>query len=497
MTLDCDGRITSFNSGAERIFGYTEDEIIGQPSSIIFTPEDQAAGVPELEKRRAREDGRSEDERWHQRKDGSRFFCSGVMTPLEDGEFFGYAKIGRDLTGRLEHDKQRMEQLAKERDQRAEAQSANALKDEFLAVMSHELKHPLNLIHLNADLILRLTKDHANPLLSKAADAIRMSTISQAKIINDLLDLSRLKTGKMAVNCHRVDFNVITRTIVEVVRADPAAANLNIEFSESGNPLWIYADQIRMEQVIWNLLNNAIKFTPGGGAIHISLSKEGDQACLIIRDTGQGIAAEFLSTIFNMFGQGTPSIVRGTKGLGIGLAMVRQILELHRGRVQVASDGSGQGTSFTVWIPLDSRKEDRNASVASSERDSLQGVRILLVDDSADVVETFGRLLELTGAIVRGSTSPHEALKLLDLEQFDLLISDIGMPEMDGLTFIAKAREMNGGRTLPAIAVTGFGRKADIEKALAAGFNGHVNKPVEIEAVERIACSLLNQNPAP
>ncbi|MES2740905.1 MAG: PAS domain-containing protein, partial [Pseudomonadota bacterium] len=236
MTMDSDGRITSFNSGAERIYGYLEAEVIGKPNSIMFTAEDQAAGIPESERQRARTEGRAEDERWHQRKNGSRFFCSGVMTPVIDGDFFGYAKIGRDLTGRLEHEKRRSEQLASERDQREEAQSANALKDEFFAVMSHELKHPLNLIHLNADLICRLADARVNPVLSKAAEAIRASTVSQAKIINDLLDLSRIKTGKMAVNRHRFDLNVVTNSIIEVVRADPAAGNLQVECSEPVRP---------------------------------------------------------------------------------------------------------------------------------------------------------------------------------------------------------------------------------------------------------------------
>jgi two-component system CheB/CheR fusion protein len=492
LTMDCDGRITSFNSGAERIFGYTEAEILGQPDSVIFTPEDQAAGVPANEKRRAREHGRAEDERWHQRKDGSRLFCSGVLVPLADGEFYGYAKIGRDLTGRLEYDRRRTEQLARERSRRAEAQTANALKDEFLAVMSHELKHPLNLIHLNADLICRMPDVAAHPQLQKAAVAIRASTVSQAKIINDLLDLSRLKTGKMTVHRQRIDLNLVTRSIVDVVRDDPAAANLAIAFEAAGEPLWLYADQTRIEQVIWNLLSNAIKFTPAGGLIEVGLSAEPQRARLEVRDNGQGIVAEYLPAIFDMFGQGTPSIVRGTRGLGIGLAMVKQIVELHDGQVQAASAGSGQGACFTVWLPLDHRQAEREAPPPAEIAASLGGVRILLVDDSADVMEAFSQLLQLTRAIVRATTSPHEALALLATESFDLLISDIGMPEMDGFSFIRAVREMERGRDLPAIAVTGFGRKGDVQNALAAGFNSHVNKPVEIDEVERCARQLLN-----
>ena len=493
MTMDCEGKITSFNSGAEKNFGYTAEEIIGQPGSIIYTAEDQAAGVPELEKRRAREEGRAEDERWHQRKDGSRFFCSGVMTPLTDSEFLGYAKIGRDLTGVMERDKQRTQQLSIERDRRAEAQSHIALKDEFLAVMSHELKHPLNLIHLNADLICRLTDAQTSPMLSRAAEVIRSSTISQAKIINDLLDLSRLKTGKMAVNRQRLDLNIMTQTIYEVVQTDPISASLQIVYSESENPLWVFADQTRIEQVIWNLVNNAIKFTPAGGTIHISLAAEKEYARLDVSDNGQGIASEFLPKVFDMFGQGTPSLVRGTKGLGIGLSMVQQIVTLHEGRVEATSEGSGQGSCFTVWLPMDRRQRERETDNAVGGKIPLEGVRIMLVDDNEDVMEVFSQLLQFAGATVQATTSPHAALKLLEVEDVDLLISDIGMPEMDGLTFIKAVRGTTRGLNLPAIAVTGFGRQADIEKALAAGFNSHVNKPVDVDQLASVARSLLHR----
>jgi two-component system CheB/CheR fusion protein len=491
LTMDCDGRITSFNSGAERIFGYTEAEILGQHDSVIFTPEDQAAGVPDEEKRRAREEGRAEDERWHQRKNGSRFFCSGVMVPLTDGEFFGYAKIGRDLTGRLEHEKQRAEQLAAERSQRAEAQSANALKDEFLAVMSHELKHPLNLIHLNAELLSRLPATLSNPLVSKAVETIRSSAVSQAKIINDLLDLSRIKTGKMAMASRRLDLSEMARSIVDIVRTDPATAGLRIEYSEAQQPLWVYADQTRIEQVIWNLLNNAIKFTQAGGVIRIILTHEGESARLEVSDTGQGIAAEFLPSIFDMFGQGTPSIVRGTKGLGIGLAMVQQIVGLHGGRVEAASEGSGHGARFDVWLPLDKRQSERDINVPETDMQPLEGVRVLLVDDSEDVMEVFCQLLQMTGAVVQATISAHEALEWLDNQPFDLLISDIGMPEMDGFSLIQAARTR--GRDLPAIAVTGYGRQSDVERALATGFNSHINKPVDIDHVVRVALQLLDR----
>jgi two-component system CheB/CheR fusion protein len=493
VTIDREGMITSFNSGAERIFGYAEKDILGMPDSILFTPEDRDAGIPSSEKHRALKEGRAEDERWHLRKDGTRFFCSGIMTPLMDGEFYGFAKIGRDLTGRVEVEKQRAEQLSQEQVKRAEAQAANALKDEFLAIMSHELKHPLNLIHMNAELLMRYPETRLKPAISKAVAAIHSSAVSQAKIINDLLDLSRLNTGKMTLAIREFDLRACGCEIVELTKTDPTVKALNMEFECVEETLPILADQVRIEQVIWNLLNNAIKFTPANGTIHVSIRSEESYARLDVIDNGQGIVPEILPRIFDMFGQGTPSIIRGVSGLGIGLALVRQIVELHEGHVEAASSGVGLGSCFSVWLPLAKRPDVRSFQIERRAETGLAGLTILLVDDAEDALEVLQTLLEIYGAKVYCATNGHLALPLLSEQAFDLVISDISMPGMDGYTFMKELRKNDQHKALPTIALTGFGRAKDAECALEAGFTSHINKPVAIDDLIELIRKIRNK----
>ncbi|MGI4849290.1 MAG: response regulator, partial [Janthinobacterium lividum] len=487
----------------------------------IFTPEDRAAGVPEEEKRRAFDEGRVEDERWHIRKDGSRFYCSGVMTPLRDTEFYGYARIGRDLTGRLQAEKMRIEQLTQEQIKRAEAQAANALKDEFFAIMSHELKHPLNLIHMNAELLMRLPQIR-EPVAARAVTTIHSAAVGQARIINDLLDISRLRSGKLALTL--TDFDLVTtlQAVLREVRQDPAAALLHIGVEHPSDVLLIHADLGRIEQVIWNLLGNAIKYTPAGGAIDVRLVREDASVRLEVSDNGQGICAELLPRVFDMArlgnrGLGKPPVSFDTElpatatdaefeqvadaalnqehpvgeagfyasGLGIGLGLSRRIVELHGGRIEADSAGPGQGSRFQVWLPLHGVQSAPDARMPVNRKAAVAGLRILLIDDMQDALDIFKILLEYHGAIVESTTSARAALAMLDSHEFDLVMSDIGMPDMDGYAFIKAVRQHASFRSVPAIAVTGFGRAKDIERALEAGYDEHISKPVAIDAVLR------------
>ena len=493
LTVGLDGAITSFNSGAERIFGYAEAEILGRPYELIFVPEDRAAGVPADERRRAREDGRAEDERWHLRKDGSRFYCSGVLTPLREdgGQLTGYAKIGRDLTGRQQAEKSRAEQLSRERRRSDQAQLDNAQKDQFLAIMSHELKHPLNLIHMHADVLLRLPVVRAEPAAHKAVSAIRSSTISQAKIINDLLDLSRVSTGKMELDRRALDFRALVADIVEVTGGTPNAPRVVVRLPEQAVP--VHADEVRLEQVVWNLLSNAIKFTPPDGTVTVTLEQDERDARLCVRDTGQGIRADVLPTIFDIFKQGNASSMRGGVGLGIGLALVHEIVQLHGGRVTAESAGVGQGATFTLVLPRAPGAGPRAGDEAPPPR-ALEGARLLVVDDSADGLEVFTMLLGLEGAAVTACASPAEALTLLPEQRFDLVMSDLDMPEMDGAAFIRAVRAHPHYRDVPALAVSGMARRQDVERALAAGFSAHVGKPVDMAELSRKVAQLLEKN---
>ena len=480
ITMDRDGLITSFNSGAERLFGYREQDILGCPDELIFTPEDRANGIPADEKRRAREEGRAEDERWHLRKDGSRFFCSGVMTPLLDGSLSGYAKIGRDLTGRQEAERGRAAQLLNEKHLSSQAQLANAQKDQFLAIMSHELKHPLNLIHMQSEVLLRLPMVQAAPSIHKAVTAIRSATLSQSKIINDLLDLSRVSTGKMALNCSNLDLCELIETIVDVIGAAPNGPELVLQLPRERG-IVVHADETRLEQVVWNLLSNAVKFTPPNGTVTISMAvdKASNTIQLRVRDTGQGIRPEVLPTIFDIFKQGNANNFRGGKGLGIGLALVHQIIGLHGGEVRAESAGPGQGASFIVTLPLapagaDAQDEQAPGALVFAR------LRILLVDDNEDSLTVFKMLLEMEGADVVACSSASDALALLDGPPFDLVLSDINMPGMDGIGFVREVRKHPHYRDVPALAITGMGRQQDIDEALAAGYTGHLDKPVDM-----------------
>ncbi|MES2626130.1 MAG: CheR family methyltransferase [Pseudomonadota bacterium] len=491
ITLDTDGRVTSWNKGAERIFGFTEAEIIGQPADVIFVPEDRASGVPQDEMRRALKDGRAEDERWHMRKDGSKFYCSGVMTPLTNGTLYGYAKIARDQTARVEMESQREAALNEEQLGRWNAETSSALKDQFLAIMSHELRHPLNLIHINVELLSRLNSVIESPLGQKATSVIRSSVQSQAKIIEDLLDMSRLNTGKLTINKSPVDLAGLINSIVEVFQSDTAANDIRITMEGTNEPLVVMADSVRVEQVILNLLSNALKFTPSGGSIMIRLGNENSEARVDVIDTGQGIAAEVISTIFDMFSQAGSATSRSKSGLGIGLALVRQIAELHNGRVNATSAGRGQGTCFSVWLPIGSDNDNEKVSVSQLGQ-KITGLRILIVDDSEDMISAFKTLLEMEGAEVLIACSAKEGIEIVKREKIDLLISDISMPEMNGYEFIKKVRQLPTGAKLPAIALSGLSREQDIAQCFKAGFSAHFNKPLSLERLIGTIVKLIN-----
>lgn len=490
VTMDHAGRVTSWNRGAETLFGYSADEMQGQELDRLFVPEDIAAGVPQDELRRAREDGRAEDERWHLRKDGSRFFCSGVTTPLRNGEFYGYAKIARDETARERQGKEREQALTHEQTVRSDAESASALKDEFLAVMSHELRHPLNMIHINVELLSRMPELRQSPQFMRAASIIRSSVMSQAKIIDDLMDMSRVRTGKLSLTMAPVVLDTLLPGMVEVARNDPAAKDLAIAFGGGADGMPVLADVVRIEQVVMNLLSNAIKFTPGGGRVDVHLVRE-DQALRIdVIDSGQGIAPSFLPHVFDMYGQSMAVTTRSKGGLGIGLALVREIVALHGGRVEVASDGVGKGARFSVWLPLFESKAVP-CGAGESAADDLAGLRILVVDDMEDMLQVFKSLLEMSGATVFEATSARGGMAILEREDVDLLISDISMPEIDGYEFLGMVRALPKCATLPAIAVTGMRRDADIARARAAGFSAHLGKPMSVERLNAVVRDLL------
>lgn len=487
LTIDEEGLITSWNVGAQRNFGYMPQEILGQPFSTIFTPEDRAAGAAEEELRDAREEGRSVDERWHLRKDGSTFFCSGVVTRLE-GKAGGFAKIARDMTESRSQQVSRDELLAMEK-------QANELKDQFLAVMSHELKHPLNLIQVNTELLLSHPEVRALPEVARAGETIRSAVVSQTKIIDDLLDLSRARTGKLTLRLAPVDLAEMAASIADAAREAANKKNLTLNYECSEKQLVALCDRVRTEQVLWNLINNAIKFTPAGGVVSVKLGREITFATMSVTDTGEGIDPAFLPHIFGMFTQAPEQIVHNTNtGLGVGLTLVRDLTVAQGGKVLADSEGIGKGTRFTIWLPLaQTRVQDKKAALPSG---NLKGLRILVVDDMIDLLEPFSALLRLEGAEVDMANSGQKALEMLEKSTYDLLISDLGMPYMDGYELIRKIRKRADWRNLKAIALSGYGRQVDTVRALQSGFNAHLSKPATVAHICQSIAQLVPNSPA-
>lgn len=490
ILLDGQGLITRWNKGAERALGYTEAEMLGKPSALIFTPEDRAANAEEDERIRAQRNGRAEDERWHLRKDGMRVYFSGVLVPLAGSTELGFAKIARDLTQTRMAEQQRDALLESERSLRAQLQEANAMKDQFLAVMSHELKNPLNLISLAAQLLAAHPQTQSSESLQRIAGTIRTSVKSQMQLIDDLLDLSRIQTGKLSLNLEPVLCDELVVHIMAAVRPEAEGRNVAMHLQVEPGDYRMKADPVRIEQIVWNLVGNAIKFTPAGGTVWVRLASEASHLRLEVQDTGIGIDEAFLPSMFEMFQQADArATVRGKGGLGIGLAIVKSLTEAHGGRVSVASPGPGKGSTFTVVLPR--RNTGRSElGMHAADAATLQDLRILLVDDDRDVLDMFGAILQAAGARLSKADSGRQALEVAARETFDLIVSDIGMPGMDGYTLLARLQEA-GLPGVPVVAVTGFARPEDRAKALAAGFSEHMGKPLQYDAFVQAVARLM------
>jgi two-component system, chemotaxis family, CheB/CheR fusion protein len=482
VVSDPEGLIVSWNNGAERVFGYSERDVVGQAMDLIFAPEDRAAGVPAEERTRARITGRTEDERWYVRKDGARIYCSGVVSPLESADFQGFAKIARDLTAQKSAQGFQQHQLSLERSVREQAEEANRVKDEFFAVLSHELKNPLNLIHVKADLLMRVPEAKDIAVVQDAADAIRRSVVAQAKIIDDLLDLSRVRTGKLALQFAPVDIAMIARSVAEASALDAEKDKIEMHLSGADAPLVIEADAVRFEQIMWNLVRNALKFNRPGGSIDIALHVQGARICAEVRNTGQGIDASFMPKIFDMFSQADAGR-RNRTGLGIGLSLTRQLTEMHGGEIEVESAGLGHGATFRVWLPAARVPGTLMPVSLATDTAILRGLRVLLVDDSVDTLQAFRDLLEIEEAVVTAFSRGAEALEAAAKQDFDVLLSDIGMPDVNGYELISLLRKQPRSARIAAVALTGYGRAQDAEQALRAGFDAHLGKPVSLDAL--------------
>jgi PAS domain S-box-containing protein len=381
--------------------------------------------------------------------------------------------------------------------ERKEAQAAlieaDEAKNRFLAVVSHELKNPLNLIQLNAELLSKLPEARTQPVISRAADALRKAVHGLAALVDDLLDLSRLNTGKLTFRPSVIDLGHLIPSIIASVKPQARARGIAIAADIEGD-CWVNADVTRIEQVIWNLLSNAMKFTPSGGRVDVRLEVDGAQAKLEVSDTGQGIEPEALARIFELFVQEDRESSRSKGGLGIGLALVKQIAELHGGRVEARSAGTGMGATFTLTLPL------APATMAkAADPTEPHAPRLLLVEDEADSADALRQLLGLEGYAVDVAQDGQEgwAKATGDGRPYDLVVSDIGMPNLDGLRFIRALRAHPKTAAIAAVALTGYAREGDIGSMVEAGFDDVVAKPVRMEALLHAVKRALLKRAAP
>ncbi len=490
--------VTSWNKGAQRIFGYTADEMVGQSITKILPPErlgEETTIIARLKNGERIEHFETE----RVRKDGRRIHVSLTISPVCDrsGKIVGASKIARDIT----EQKQAAARLAEAHEQ---LKRADRMKAEFISTLSHELRTPLTAM-LGW---VQLLKDGTDPDdVAQGLEIIERNARALMQLVSDLLDMSRIEAGKMSLDLQRTDLPAVVNAAVEGVRATATLKGLRLTTAFSSINGLVMADRNRLQQILWNLLNNAIKFTPKHGRIHVTLRRVNSHVELGISDTGIGIEPGFIDCIFERFSQADSSITRRHGGLGLGLAIVKHLVELHGGSIRVRSDGPGTGACFTVDLPLlpahdaVERMDGMPATTgtdgaAMDGTDNLHGVKVLVVDDDPDSATTVQKILRRRGADVRGAGSMDEALAVFTEFQPHLLLSDIGMPIHDGYELIARVRALPGGRRVPAVALTALARAEDRTLALRAGFQMHVAKPVEATELVALVRNLADLNRA-
>jgi two-component system CheB/CheR fusion protein len=484
IVMDEDGTIVSWNVGATRIFGFDSAEMVGKHLDPIFTPEDLADGVPARERRKARERGRAEDERWHATKRGTPVFCSGFLSRIDASGFSGYAKIVHDATQRRLAEGRKDNVIEQERANNIEIRKLSRLKDEFIAVLSHELKNPLNLIHMKAEILARIPEARHIGRVQEVSDAIQKSVLAQAQIIDDLLDFSRIQTGKLSLRFAPTDVAAIVRSVTDAMQRDFDEGGIDLRLSLAESPMLIRGDAIRVEQIAWNLLSNALKFTPRGGCVTVTLEQRDDIVRLHVMDTGCGIAPAAIASIFDMFQQ-TPNVPYRARpgGLGIGLSLVRQLAQLHGGNAEAFSDGEGRGTRFVVSLPADVSFAHRQAGDMPADLTVFKDLRILLIEDSEESLTAMADLLSLYDAHVVSSANAADALQRASEMQFDLVVTDVGLPDMDGYRLVSALRKLPLCAAIPIAALTG--RPVTQEEAFAqeAGCDACLAKPFNLQAL--------------
>jgi PAS domain S-box-containing protein len=510
--LDPDGHVVSWNEGARRLKGYERDEIVGKHFSIFYPEADVRAGKPAWELEEAIKNGSVEDEGWRVRKDGTRFWANVIITAVfdEHRELRGFAKVTRDFTERKEKEEAQralMEQrearvVAEQEKRHAEesyriAQEANRAKDEFLMTLSHELRTPMTAILGWSRLLPSLPANEES--FRDAIASIMRGAQLQARLIDDVLDVSRIMSGKLRMNVENIDAEKLINAAIEAVRPSANAKGIQITTAIEPGIGWMTGDPTRLQQVIWNLLTNAVKFTPKGGTIEVRGVRTASHVQISVRDSGEGIESHFLPHIFEPFRQAENPSTRVHGGLGLGLSIVRYLVEAHGGLVSAESEGRGKGSTFTITLPVGAMRTTKNSGsldvpVGETLDKRLRGMRILVVDDDREARLMIRAVLQQAGAEVTAVDTALRALEELGAHPADVLVTDIAMPTMDGY---ALAREVRGRKQhdrMKIAALSAF--PSGKGNAANAGFDEFLSKPIDpfalVDAIAKLGSQAIS-----
>jgi PAS domain S-box-containing protein len=517
-TCDAEGLITYFNQQAAQLWGRTpklndpRDRYCG--SFKLFSIE----GAPIAHDKCWMALALQEDKEYNgqeimiERPDGARLTGLAHVSLIHDasGKLLGALNVVVDFSDRKEAEVEREDLLMKEKAARAEAQAANRTKDEFISLVSHELRSPLNAI-LGYNRMLR-SNPHDAEQVSQTCDIIERNAQTQLQLIEDLLDSARIVSGKLRLDMRPTEIVTVLDNALDVVRPAAEAKGVSLRTRYDKKSEVVAGDPTRLQQVIWNLLSNAIKFTSKGGRVELCLERREEDICIVVSDTGVGIEPEFLPHVFDRFRQADPSRSRRYGGLGLGLTLAKHLTEMHGGTIEVASEGIGFGSTFTIRLPVGAQSRSFEMELPALRIEStielpdtatIEGVRVLAVDDQQEAREVLASFLSRCGAVLTVVSSGDEALSILadqpDSERPDVFICDIAMPGEDGYTVMKRVRRLEAERRvkmsqwIPAIALTAMASRDDWVRALSAGFNMHVAKPVEPAELVIMIASLVGE----
>jgi PAS domain S-box-containing protein len=471
--LDTDGRVVSWNAGAERIKGYAAHEIIGKHFSVFYPEDARRKKWPEQELALTREHGRFEDEGPRLRKDGTTFWANVVIAAVfeRDGTLRGFAKVTRDLT-----DLRRVEAL----------EDASRKTNEFLAMLAHELRNPLAPMANALKLLARVPTSDPTELWVR--EVLERQTGQMSRLVDDLLDVSRVTRSAMVLDRKPLDARKSLRNALDAARQWIEEGRHRLTLAIADERLDVDGDEVRLNQVFQNLLHNAAKYTPQGGEIRVTARREGDEAVISVRDSGVGMTPELIESAFQIFKQGSQSLDRPHGGLGVGLSLVQRLVHLHGGSVQARSEGPGKGAEFIVRLPLRAEPAIIDATSLSKEDGRHTGTprRVLVVDDNQDAAHALRLLLQTDGHDVMVAADGAAGLALAREHRPDVVLLDIGLPTLNGYEIATRIRADPALKSTVLVAVTGYGQMHDRARASASGFDHHLVKPVEFRALQEL-----------